>query len=130
MGEPIWLRADVVRAIHQRQLAEHGGGEGVRDENLLASALARPHNLYHYSDPKPDMAALAACYACGVSSNHPFVDGNKRTAYILCQLFLYLNGYRLEALKADKYEVFMGLASGGLSEAELTQWLRAHIKAK
>jgi len=88
MKEPTWILDEVVEAIHLRQIAEHGGSEGVRDTGLLSSALARPKNLFAYSNPKPDLAALAASYAFGIVKNHPFVDGNKRTAYVVCGTFL------------------------------------------
>lgn len=130
LGEPIWISDDVVLAIHKRQLAEHGGGDGIRDKGLLVSALNKPKNLYHYSDPKPTIAALAASYAYAISSNHAFVDGNKRTAYIICQLFLGLNGYALTAPDLEKYEIFIKLAAGELSESELTDWLETHIAEK
>ena len=88
MAEPKWIRAHVVLAIHLRQLAEHGGDTGVRDLGLLASALARPRNLLAYAETEPDLAALAASYAYGIAQNHPFIDGNKRTAYVVCRSFL------------------------------------------
>ena len=127
MAEPIWVRYDVVIAIHRRQLAEHGGGEGIRDVGLLESALDKPKNLYHYSDPKPALAAMAASYAYGIALNHPFVDGNKRTAFIACQLFLRLNGIQITASQAEKYDIFIKLASGDLSEKSLAKWINEHI---
>jgi len=129
MSEPIWLRDDVVRAVHRRQLAEHGGSEGVRDPGLLDSALARPKNLLAYSQDAPDLAALAAAYAWGLARNHPFVDGNKRTAYVVCRTFLQLNGKDLEAPKEEKYLVFLRLAAGEVSEEELAAWLRDRLIA-
>ncbi len=128
MTEPVWVRDDVVLAIHRRQLAEHGGGAGIRDDGLLASALARPKNLLAYSDEEPDLAALAASYAYGVARNHPFVDGNKRTAYVTCRTFLVLNGRDLEASREEKYLAFLRLAEGELSEDELAAWIRAHSR--
>lgn len=125
--EPAWLREEVVRAIHRRQLAEHGGAEGVRDEGLLASALARPRQLQAYGNPPPDLAALAAAYAVGIARNHPFVDGNKRTAYVACRTFLLLNGHDLEASKQEKYRTFLGLAAGEVSEEALAHWLRERL---
>lgn len=131
MSEPaagvVWVREDVVRAVHLRQLAEHGGGEGVRDEGLLRSALARPRNLLAYGDPPPDLAALAASYAYGIARNHPFVDGNKRTALVVCRLFLLLNGADLTAPQEEKYSTFLRLAAGELTEDELALWLREHL---
>lgn len=126
MSEPAWIRDDVVIAIHRRQLAEHGGGTGIRDQGLLASALARPKNLLAYSNEEPDLAALAAAYAYGIIRNHPFVDGNKRTGYIVCRIFLELNGCALDASREEKYITFLSLAEGRLSESELTEWIRGH----
>ncbi len=128
MAEPIWVRYDVVIAVHRRQLAEHGGGEGIRDAGLLESALGKPKNLYHYSDPKPALADLAASYAYGIALNHPFVDGNKRTAFIACQLFLRLSGIQITASQAEKYDTFIKLASDDLSEKFLAKWINEHIK--
>lgn len=125
--EPLWVGEQVVRAVHQRQLAEHGGGDGVRDESLLISALNRPKSLFDYGDPAPDLAALAAAYAYGLCRNHPYVDGNKRTSLIICQLFLKLNGAALTAPPMEKYTTFMKLAAGELGEAELADWMRGHI---
>jgi death on curing protein len=129
MKEPIWLREDVVRAVHSRQLAEHGGSAGVRDPGLLESALARPRNLLAYSKDAPDLAALAASYAWGLARNHPFVDGNKRTAYVVCRTFLQLNGKDLVASPEEKYLTFLRLASGEMTEAELAEWIRDHLPA-
>lgn len=122
--EPVWLRNDVVLAIHRRQLAEHGGSSGIRDEGLLASALAKPKNLLAYADEPPDLAALAASYAFGLVRNHPFVDGNKRTAYVACRTFLLLNGADFEATQEEKYLTFLSLAEGTLSEGALAEWIR------
>jgi death-on-curing protein len=129
MKEPTWIRGDVVLAIHRRQLAEHGGGEGIRDRGLLESALARPQNLVAYADPQaePDMATLAAAYAWGLTRNHPFVDGNKRTAYVVCRTFLLLNGRDLETSSEEKYLTFLRLAEGRLSEQDLASWIRVHL---
>jgi death-on-curing protein len=127
MREPVWVRDDVVRAIHLRQLAEHGGAQGVRDAGLLDSALARPKNLWAYSDPKPDLAALGAAYAFGVVKNHPFVDGNKRTGYVLLRTFLLINGRDIEATQEEKYRIFLSLADGTLDEAGLTDWVRGRL---
>jgi death-on-curing protein len=123
----VWVREDVVLAVHLRQLAEHGGGEGVRDEGLLQSALARPQNLLAYATPPPDLASLAAAYAYGIARNHPFVDGNKRTALIITRLFLLLNGMNLTATQEEKYSTFLALAAGELSEEELAKWVRVHL---
>lgn len=123
----VWVREDVVLAVHLRQLSEHGGGEGVRDEGLLQSALARPQNLLAYGDPPPDLSGLAAAYAYGIARNHPFVDGNKRTALIVARLFLLLNGVNLIATQEEKYSTFLALAAGELSEDTLAEWVRAHL---
>lgn len=127
MSEPVWVREDVVLAIHSRQLAEHGGTAGVRDHGLLASALARPQNLLAYSEVEPDLAALAASYASGIVQNHPFVDGNKRTAFVLCRTFLKLNGQDIEASQEEKYLTFRQLAEGRLGEEELAAWIRSRL---
>lgn len=129
MSEPVWIRADVALAIHRRQLSEHGGAEGVRDAGLLSSALARPRHLLAHSDVKPDFAALASAYAFGIVRNHPFVDGNKRTAYVVCRTFLILNGHDIAATREEKYSTFLDLARGELSEAELVTWMREHLTA-
>lgn len=130
MNEPRWIHERVVVAIHSRQLAEHGGLDGVRDPGMLSSALVRPLNLYAYSTPKPDIAALAAAYAFGVIRNHPFVDGNKRTAYVLCRTFLKLNEQDIEATDVEKYQVFLRLAEGAISEEQLAEWIRTKLVAK
>lgn len=127
MDDPIWISVELATAIHQRQLAEHGGIAGVRDPGLLESALARPRQFFAYTDPTPDVAALAASYAFGIARNHPFLDGNKRTAYVVCRTFLLLNGTDLTAEKIDRYQKFLSLAEGNLSEAELAEWLREHL---
>jgi death-on-curing protein len=126
MRKPRWILDDVVPAIHRRQLAEHGGSDGVRDTGLLASALARPKNLLAYSDPPADLAALAAAYAMGIAKNHPFIDGNKRTALVVCLTFLRVNGKDVHSSQADIYSIFLKLAEGMVSEADLAVWLRDH----
>ncbi|HEV8581023.1 MAG TPA: type II toxin-antitoxin system death-on-curing family toxin [Thermoanaerobaculia bacterium] len=126
MGEPVWVREDVVLAIHRRQLSEHGGGGGVRDPGLLDSALARPKNLLAYSG-ESDLALLAASYAWGLARNHPFVDGNKRTAYVVCRTFLRLNGRDLDASQEEKYLTFLQLAEDRLTEQDLAAWIRQHL---
>jgi len=127
MKEPVWIREDVVLAIHQRQLAEHGGGEGVRDLGLQGSALARPKNFLAYAGGAPDLPRLAASYAWGLIRNHPFVDGNKRTSYVLCRTFLKLNGLDIAADPEEKYLAFLQLAEGLLSEDELAAWIGNHL---
>lgn len=127
MIEPRWLKQSVVEAIHQRQLAEHGGLSGVREPALLASALARPRNMLVYGSPQPDIAAWAASYAFGLARNHAFLDGNKRTAYVVCRTFLVLNGQDIDAEDADKYLAMLGLANGSLSEEAFADWIRSHL---
>ena len=121
----VWVALDVALAAHLEQLAEHGGGEGVRDERLLDSAMAQAQNLSVYGTP--DAAALAAAYAFGVARNHPFVDGNKRTAAVISETFLVLNGFELTATDAEVVVAFLALASGDLSEEELADWFRTHM---
>ncbi len=128
MTEWIWISPELAEAIHERQLAEHGGPSGVRDRGLFESALARPQQLAVYGDTLVDAPALAAAYAFGLARNHPFIDGNKRTAAVGCEVFLELNGYLLVAEDADLYPVFLGLAEGTLTEAELADWLRRHAR--
>jgi death on curing protein len=121
----VWVALEVAEAAHLEQLAEHGGGEGVRDARLLDSAMARAQNLAVYGEP--DAAALAAAYAFGIARNHPFVDGNKRTAAVVSETFLALNGYVLEATDAELVVAFLALAAGELSEDELADWFRGHV---
>ena len=128
MSEIKWVLDDTVYAVHKRQIAEHGGGDGVRDANLLLSALARPQNLLAYGESTPDISALAAAYAFGIAKNHPFIDGNKRTALVVMRTFLLLNGYTLRAAQEEKYLTFLKLAEGNLSEEELANWVRERIQ--
>lgn len=121
----IWVALEVAIAAHAEQLAEHGGGGGVRDMGLLESAMARPQNLAEYGEP--DIAELAASYAYGIARNHPFVDGNKRTAAVVSESFLVLNGAALLATDAELVVAFLALAAGELSEDELTDWFRQHL---
>lgn len=121
MSEPIWLRLEAILATHDDQLAEHGGGVGVRDQGLLESALARPLNLYAYGEPS--LPKLAAAYAFGIAKNHPFVDGNKRTALVAAELFLGVNGWDLTATDLECVEVFLSLAAGEITEEELAVWI-------
>ena len=131
MEEPRWIREDAVRLIHVRQIAEHGGGDGIRDEGLLASALARPRNLLAYASAREvDLAALAAAYAYGIAKKHPFVDGKKRTAFVVCHVFLLLNGHELSASAEDRYLTFLGLAEGRIGEGELATWIRERLIEK
>ena len=123
----IWVDPAVVRTVHEEQLAEHGGQPGLRDEGLLDSALNRPLNLDAYQ-PEIDVASLAAAYAFGIARNHPFFDGNKRTAFVIAELFGVLNGFTLAATDEDCIRTFLSLASGELSEAELAAWYRARLR--
>jgi len=124
MGWP-WVALDVVLAIHDRQLAEHGGLPGTRDAALVESALARPQNLAAYGEP--DAADLAAAYAHAIAKNHGFSDGNKRTAWVVARLFLRLNGVTLKFNPADAVAVMLGVAGGMVSEPELAAWFREKI---
>jgi death-on-curing protein len=121
VNEPIWLRLEAILAAHDQQLAEHGGGAGIRDRGLLESALARPLNLHAYGEPS--LAKLAAAYAFGIAKNHPFVDGNKRTALVAAELFLGVNGYDLVADDVEVVKVFLALAAGEINEEELAAWI-------
>lgn len=123
----VWVTRALVLAIHDRQLAEHGGDGGVRDEAVLDSALARPQQLFAYGDPPPDLAALAASLAFGLACSHPFVDGNKRTAHVCYRVFLALNDVELQARDEDKYIAMLGLAEGTLTETAFADWLRKHL---
>lgn len=125
MAEWVWVATSVVLAVHDEQIAEHGGAAGVRDLGLLESALARPMHLAAY-DADADPAALAAAYAFGIARNHPFVDGNKRTALVVLELFLELNGHRLAADDADCVTTFLALAAGEIAESELAAWVREY----
>ena len=120
-----WIDKQALLLLHGESLAEHGGGEGLRDEGLLDSALARPLNLLAYGEP--DVAAQAASYAMGVAKNHPFVDGNKRAAFLTVGMFLYLNGYRLSTTQADATVTVLALAAGDITEEQFAAWLRAKV---
>ena len=122
----IWLNAQVLRAAHEEQLSEHGGGSGVRDEGLFESAINRPVNLAAYGEP--DAAALAAAYGFGLARNHPFIDGNKRTAFVAVELFLHLNGWTLQADDAQCVLTMLALAAGELPEDAYAEWLRQNIQ--
>lgn len=123
--EPKWVAASVALAIHDEQVAEHGGGGGVRDEGLLESALSRPKNLFAYANA--GLSQFAAAYAYGICKNHPFVDGNKRTSLVVAELFLALNGQRLEATDVECVMVWQKLASGEMDEPGLAEWFTRHI---
>lgn len=122
-----WILESVVHAIHDEQLAEHGGLQGTRDLTLLQSALARPQNLSNYGEP--DIAELAASYGYGISRNHPFNDGNKRTAFVAVELFLMLNGYELVADDGACVLMMLDVASGEITEEAFAAWIRDNIKS-
>jgi death-on-curing protein len=124
-SEPQWLSRVVVDAIHNDQLREHGGLPGIRDENVLESALARPQQKWHYAE-KVDMASLASAYGFGLVKNHPYRDGNKRIGFLAIVTFLGINGHDLEATDAEVIAEILALADGRVSEEELTDWIREH----
>jgi death-on-curing protein len=124
-AEPVWLESALALAIHDRQLAEHGGATGVRDAGALESAMARPHNKWVYGEG--DRCALAAAYAYGIARNHPFSDGNKRTAWVLARLFLRLNGLAITFTPKEAIDTVLALAAGELPEDELAGWFRDHL---
>ena len=125
MSEFVWVTRHIAEAVHDRQLAEHGGGIGIRDVGMLESALARPQNLLHYGEP--DLAAMAAAYAFGIARNHPFVDGNKRTAWVAARLFLRLNDGQLSFDKAEATVMMQQLAAGELTEVQIAAWFRKRL---
>ncbi len=120
----VWIDPRVLLAVHEEQLAEHGGAPGTRDLGLFESALARPRNLALYGEP--DAAALAAAYGCGIARNHPFVDGNKRTAFVAVELFLALNGLELTADDGACVLTMLAVAAGSMDEPTFAAWLRTH----
>jgi death on curing protein len=126
--EPVWLRLDAILAAHDDQLAEHGGGTGIRDQGLLESALARSRNLFAYGEAS--LAKLAAAYAFGIARNHPFVDGNKRTALVAAEGFLGLNGFDLTATDVEAVSVFLSLAAGEMTEEQLAAWFEQKIQKR
>ncbi len=121
-----WIGLDVALSIHAEQIAEHGGAAGVRDQGLLESALARPKNVAAYTDPS--VFDLAAAYAVAIAGNHPFVDGNKRTAYVAMELFLDLHGWVLVASDAESATTMLAVAAGDLDETKLASWLKANAR--
>ena len=125
MKEPVWIDERDALAMHDRLLALHGGAVGLRDDGLLKSALARPQQHFAYAE-SPDIVDMAAAYTWGIVRNHPFVDGNKRTGFVVGGLFLELNGYRFNASEGDTAQMFLQLASGNLDEAGYIAFLRAH----
>ncbi len=126
-SEPEWLDVDFALAIHDRQLAEHGGAQGVRNMGLLESALAKPLNRWTYGDHDP--AILAASYAFGLARNHPFIDGNKRTAWVLARVFLALNDQELRFDKVEATNIMLAVAAGTITEEDFATWLRDHLVA-
>jgi death on curing protein len=122
----VWIASDVLYAVHDEQLAEHGGLPGLRDANALESAIARAQQLAHYGSP--DVAGLAAAYGYGIARNHPFSDGNKRTAFVAVELFLALNGHELTADDADCIMTMLRMAAGDTEEAAFAQWIRQHLE--
>ncbi|MCO5355921.1 type II toxin-antitoxin system death-on-curing family toxin [Acidovorax kalamii] len=127
-----WVSKQALVLLHGESLATHGGREGMRDEGLLDSALMRPQNILAYADTNkpPDTAALAASYGLGLAKNHPFVDGNKRAAFLAVGLFLYLNGFRLQATQTDATLTMLAVAAGDLTEEAFAAWLREHAVAR
>ena len=127
MSAPVSLDRRALELLHGESIAEHGGADGLRDEGLFESALARPQNLFAY-EGETDIARLAACYGFGLAKNHAFVDGNKRVAFIATGLFLRLNGHRLVADQVQATMTMLSVASGAFSESEFADWIRKHIK--
>ncbi|MDP3227220.1 MAG: type II toxin-antitoxin system death-on-curing family toxin [Acidovorax sp.] len=127
-----WVSKQALVLLHGESLATHGGREGMRDEGLLESALMRPQNIVAYADADspPDVAALAASYGVGLAKNHPFVDGNKRAAFLAVGMFLYLNGLRLQATQADATLTMLAVAAGDITEEAFASWLREHTVAR
>ncbi len=130
MEEPLWMEAADAVIAHDLELAAHGGSTGVRDYGLFESALARPKNIWAYAEAAPPLAVLAAAYAFGISSNHPFVDGNKRTALLVSFAFLDVNGSEVTASQEDAYLTILNLAAGEMTEAELALWFAEHAAAR
>jgi death-on-curing protein len=126
MKQPVWIDEAVVLAIHDRQLVEHGGAEGIRDESLLRSELARPQN--HLAYGSAEIAVLAAMYTAGIVKNHPFIDGNKRTGFVIGVLFLELNGFRFNATEEAAAQAVLELAAGTVNESGFSEFLRANVK--
>lgn len=128
MDEPLWISKPGVLTAHSQQLAEHGGSDGLRDESLLDSALAKPRNVFVYEEDV-SLFRLAASYAFGIARNHAFLDGNKRTDLAVSTAFLILNGWDIEAPREELYATFLSLAEGSLSEGDLTAWFASHAVA-
>ena len=130
MIEPVWILRDAVLAMHEEALVLYGGPGGVRDMGLLESALARPKNIFTYAEQSPSLAQLAAAYARGIVANHPFVDGNKRTAFIVALTFLLRNGFIVTASKEDRVLTFWNLAAGEISEEQLAAWFERNTQPR
>ena len=126
MKEPVWVLREVVLMAHEQSLAQFGGSAGVRDAGLIDSALGKPQNLFAYG--KPNLFELAASYAFGLVKNHPFIDGNKRTGFVVAVVFLKCNGWRLEASEVDATVRTLALAAGEMSESAYAEWLKANSK--
>ena len=126
MKRPIWIEFPEALVMHDHALTEHGGGQGLRDQAMLESALARPKNLQAYSRKRVSLAQLAAAYAFGIARNHPFVDGNKRTALIVSFTFMELNGFEIQAAPENTYLTFLELAGGKVDDQDLADWLHRH----
>ena len=122
MDEPVWMETVDAVVAHDLEVSTHGGSEGIRDAGLLESAMARAKNIWTYSESTPSLARLAAAYAAGISANHPFVDGNKRTALVMSFAFLDVNGLEVTASQEEAYLTILGLAAGEISEVQLTLW--------
>jgi death-on-curing protein len=130
MNEPIWIHAELARAVQLRQVAEHGGIAGVRDAGLLESAMARPRNVWAYGEPPPDLAALAAAYAFGIARNHPFHDRNEAVALVVLQTFLRCNGNDFVATKFEKFQGIRNLAAGTIDEQVFADWIRHPMRSR
>ena len=129
MRDIVWILDEIVPAVHDEQLAEHGGLPGIRDLGAVQSALARPRNLASYEECD-DIAQLAAAYAYGIARNHGFADGNKRTALVIADLFLMLNGYELTSLPAENVLTILAVADGSMPEEELVAWVRSNSRGR
>lgn len=128
MSEPVWLLESAVLIAHELTLSVHGGGAGIRDQGLLESALARPHNLFKYGEP--GLFELAAAYTGGIVQNHPFIDGNKRTGFLAGAAFLELNGFQFLADESEATHIILALASGRLTEQQLAEWLETSCRPR
>lgn len=128
MREPTWISEEFALAIHERQLAEHGGGSGIRDRGLFESAMARPLQLHAYGGEAAGIPDYAAAYAFGLARNHPFLDGNKRSAYVVCRTFLVINGWDLVGSMEERYAAFVAMSAGEMTEEAFTEWLRHHAR--